>query len=132
MNKLFSNFLMIIEVIFTYLTNVMKKIFKPEPDMRFKYSLDPETKLMRDKTGQFLFTFEMENEFSIFLKNGNAKTEFPYCESEKFPGRKFVYGFPIKCNYDCEIILESLCDEIVFKCQAGSLIPYSKIFENLE
>lgn len=127
MNYLFT----IISIIFAYFTNFLKKIFKPDPDLRLKFEYDYETSTMRNKIGEFLFTLELSNEFSIFIKNKTGKFEIMHTESDHRPGIKIFYGLPIISNGDSEIIITSYDDDIVFHCKDNRLIPYKEILEKL-
>lgn len=126
-----KGFTMYFSLFMTYCVNLLKRIFKPDPDLRLKFEYDHSSGLMRNKIGEFLFPLILSNEFNIFIKHNGNKIEVMNVESEHQPGMKIFYGLPIVSENNMQIVITTYSDDIVHNCKNNSVIPYDKILEKL-
>lgn len=115
---------------YNFVVNTMKSIFRPIPDMRYKFFTKDET--VCDSLGANLFPLLLDSAYFIEIESNNKIIKlltFPSINN-----KILICGLPIIAYTDLKIsVIDSLCNEsvCVFEYKKGEFIEYSKILKEL-
>jgi len=119
----------ILFVIFNYILNILKSIFRPVPDLRYKLFF--ENNLIKNSLDECLIPFELPNEFDVELLVNDKKINLPvFTERNK----KFICGLPIITNGETKIIvIDIIEDEVIYNItyEKNKIVNYNEIYDIL-
>lgn len=122
------DFIQTILLIFNFIINSFKSVFKPDPDMRFKLYYN--NGYVHDQMDNFkLCPVQLNKIYNIEIrKNGHQINLFETTHNNK----KYIVGLPVYCDDDITIILiDTTMDEEISRhtVKKGNFINYQDILK---
>lgn len=122
------DFIQALMLIFNFIINSLKSVFKPDPDMRFKLHFDDG--YVHDQMDNFkLCPVQLNTLYSIELRKHEHQINlFETTHNNK----KYIVGLPVYCDDDITIILiDTTMDEEIYRhtVKKGHFINYHDIFK---
>ena len=117
----------IIMFLFNIVMNTLKRIFKPEPDMRFKLFIE-DGKVKNSVDGFNLFPVQINPIYSLEIMQNGKTINLLYMNHD---GKNYVIGLPIISYGETTIkLIDNTTDDIIkeVKLNNGHFISYSDIF----
>lgn len=117
----FKNVMTYSMFLFSFLTNTMKSIFRPAPDMRYKLNLNDS--IVSDKVSTKMIPLKANKFFNVHIHVDDIKIDIFHIDSH-------YCGLPIVSNGETKIeIFDILGDEIIgeYTFKHGEFIDYKLI-----
>lgn len=127
-NKILMILKEIIFVTATFLMNTLKSIFKPDPDLRYKFYLDKKKKLVKNKLDTELCHVKITDSYEIEVHVDDEKINL-------FNKDNHYCGLPIIAVKRTKIVMIDAFNGSVidtFSYEKGELVNYTEIHEKHE
>jgi hypothetical protein len=114
-------------MLYTLIFNLLKNVFRPLPDMRYKFLLKNE--LVSDSLDNVLFPFNLKSDINIEIEVEGKIIKL--LSFEKTDNRISLCGLPLIANMNMTInIIDTIDNECLnsYKYNKGEFINYDNIF----